>query len=60
MLRPIRSSEPASDEFDEAVRRWTAFQDAFKSDRSGQSCRISKFHALNHMPGWRNWQTHRT
>jgi hypothetical protein len=22
--------------------------------------RISKFHVLNYMPGWRNWQTHRT
>jgi hypothetical protein len=35
-------------------------QDSFKSDRAGQSCRICRFHALSHMPGWRNWQTHRT
>jgi hypothetical protein len=35
-------------------------QDSFNIARSGPSCRISKFHALNHMPGWRNWQTHRT
>ena len=32
----------------------------FKSGRSARSCKISKFHFLNDMPGWRNWQTHRT
>ncbi|MBI2186783.1 MAG: site-specific integrase [Acidobacteria bacterium] len=36
------------------------FKNPFKIGRSHHSGRISKFHALNHMPGWRNWQTHGT
>ncbi|HEX7797746.1 MAG TPA: hypothetical protein VF456_25470, partial [Vicinamibacterales bacterium] len=32
----------------------------FKIGRSALSCKIDKFHTLNKMPGWRNWQTHRT
>jgi hypothetical protein len=32
----------------------------FQIGRPCHSCRIDKFHPLNNMPGWRNWQTHRT
>ena len=37
-----------------------AFQESFKFGRSARHGRIGKFLALNNMPGWRNWQTHRT
>jgi integrase len=34
--------------------------ETFKFERQALHGRINKFHALIHMPGWRNWQTHRT
>ena len=40
--------------------RGRTFQESFKIGRSHQFDRINKFHALNNMPGWRNWQTHGT
>ena len=36
------------------------FKNLFKFGRSAHRSRIGKFHSLNNMPGWRNWQTHRT
>ncbi len=32
----------------------------FNLRRAALRCRLDEFHALNTMPGWRNWQTHRT
>jgi integrase len=40
--------------------RWTALQDSFEIRRSALRSRITRLHPLNDMPGWRNWQTHRT
>ena len=63
----------SGDELGSASHDWSRLQEAVRKPDDGQAGqdsfnfgvstfrrKISKLNALNKMPGWRNWQTHRT
>ena len=42
------------------VRKWVTIPISELEANEEHIPRINKLYALNNMPGWRNWQTHRT